>query len=732
MTDYISYTELNTSGITYGNLDMTVFYTKIEKLLTVWLSSIFENGLNKINTDNIILIGGKAINLFINKDKLEESYDYDIHVINSENCNNSELLNISNSITCVLNKIIQDLDIYRHSLFHLLKSNDYVDDSQQYFYMNCPIFLPGCRKKREFDIYGIFLNLRIKNIFKKGDSDIFFNTFDFISNGYKYIDTMSMNNNINKFVLPICDISFEYKLHNTILENNISTKLITYENIKYGNFSYLLYHLILLILANIKTEKNKNKLNKLIDIQNHSSNFSHLISSYYTFDITTNQLNQFNTILKNLQLTDDNTCNLIEILKPTNYKNTDKINNIITDLKSNYTNIIGYIESLILLINEYILEYKNNYIKSHEIILNNYIKSHEIILNKCNHTDNNIIMNDNTSRNIFSTITCIHDNIINPKINIYKYILYNWTTDNIYSKCNQYLQMLNLNGVIDTMGEFYNKYYPLYPPLQDGHGDSNSITIIDYTIILSKVIPYVHCQYTQNNNFNNIKNILTLYRIQNYTIYNIKYGISKDPHNLKVGDIIHIPIYSSTTFCDKFDYTYFLQPSSFVFKIQVFKESNIWNIIDKYSAIPIEYEILLNKNIFFKIIEKKNMSISLICDKSIFRDILVITVNAYSLEDLIAINDKKHVDNIYNFINIHDNATQLMITNKLQYCTFENTFIYDDHIKYPLNKNKNTPIIPQHNIDILLNTLGKNIIEKKKQRGGNNHFKYKKYKLIKQ
>ncbi len=146
---------------------------------------------------------------------------------------------------------------------------------------------------------------------------------------------------------------------------------------------------------------------------------------------------------------------------------------------------------------------------------------------------------------------------------------------------------------------------------------------------------------------NKIKNdIFYVFRIQNFNcISNNLCSIFNLPL-LKENDIIYFPTFLSTSYNRKYNYSSFVNEHSYLLRILLRKNGDNWILIDTYSSVSNEYEILLKNNLYYKVLSLNYTNIIL---NNNYFELPLITLIAYN-----DINSALNDHNIYDTSNYYN------------------------------------------------------------------------------
>ena len=367
----LSYTELTRlltmKDSRFDDLYKMVLY--IEKILCDIIDVTTKQALSNINNDldvsNIkyTLLGGKAINNFLRLEYVNKSFDFDIHILDN---NSDKIDQFGTKIEKALNDIFNN-KIKRNFLYILLKNNDLVTDSDEQYYLGDEkLFYYGIREKRNLSIKGLFIKLRLKDLFVEEFID---NNINELISSSDYISTKKYksDNNYNIIYYPIMDIELEENLNYGVQNTNSTIYKSDYDQLFYPKLPIILFNLNK-YLESITNQYKKDKLINRITNLNNLDKYNCLVSN-----------NNFIENFININLNDINDL----------YKS--EINNITTKLLSIFRNsddlyrkcidelIIGGPEN-INLIKDIVLDKNVEYNKLSEIIkagdISNVIKTY--------------------------------------------------------------------------------------------------------------------------------------------------------------------------------------------------------------------------------------------------------------------------------------------------------------------------------------------------------------------
>lgn len=580
--------------------DLAKFYNLIEHIFNEILEVLVRTSMDNITTSlqiPYVIVGGKAINNIIKNNSLEKSFDFDIHITDNINTNYKATTNdiyvLGNAVVENLNKLLDNsilniFTIYRNYIINLLKKYNLINKNQENFYLNEKLFYYGERIKNT----GVTIN----GIF------IHFKFRDDIFGNDKYSNSYDSNTTDNEIYYPFSDMDLENIINFGIIINDNKFTIDSYDGLRYASYSVLLSNLISYTTERpgYKVDNNIRKIKAFLDIKNYKCQF---------IQKNKNNSDQLNT--KNLKYSN----------------NTNIIENITgADIKLN---------------NVQLLENGNSKKKSIDLIIDNYNKQHDMQLNNCvqnlvlihDYTPNsNIIWNtflNNFNENTFSTQleTLLKNNDVSKNVLNY--------TGSLYGTINDYCQYTHFNLNVDNL-------------LQPNNLTNNDM--INITDDISSIIYKTNTSYGPF--LNNFKDEFILFRAQNFICFNSPNGDIFNPGSVKIGDIIYIPYYQSTSYSTNFSFSNFVRNNTFFFRIKINKNSKKWIFVNKYSQYPEEKEIILDKNVCLYVTGIQYSPIKLF-DNNI-RDVMFVDVTLFDTFNDITnanlINQPNH-----NLINFNEN-----------------------------------------------------------------------------
>ena len=640
----------DTSGNKITNInDM---YELIEEILSEPLEILIRMSMGSypISNHQYVVVGGKALNNVINMKYMKKSFDYDVHIMGSKNYNDVRVF--SEEVTNKLNNSIDpsngEFKIYRNYIITLLKRYNLISDAEEHHYLNNRLFYYGKRKGTSFDIRGIFIHFKFHN-------NIF--GLDKYTNNPKIKHPPSKN----EIYYPIFDIDLDLNITFGVpYENSHVYTTSSYDNVRYATYFLLIQNLIRYMeQENMKQLKNLKKLINFVDINRYNCYFiSTTTSGKMDSDVT--------NILKNHIKLEGN------LVKQTTARQIIKFQSRIQPKKSVILKKeVNYAFNKAHVNNNFIFSGKRTMSNVMKDFSAEYKKMHSVEVDKC--INNIIIGRDNPNpNNIFVDGVNVNNVLSQFEKAVYEYdtdrYIYLYTTDK-YKAISKYIQYKHFG--LDTQGlkEYGHEIIKNTIHFTDGKKDDINMMTIDVdNNTLPKIIKgisdvFKNIRLGQNKFTTNLDNMLDefyVYRVQNYINFNSAIGDIFNPYNIKRNSIIYIPFFMSTTFITN-DGTVvnFIKNNSFILKIKINKQSRKWLLLNKYSAQPQEYEILIDKDTYLVIDDFNYKTIRM--SNGVHRDILVLSV--------------KLCDNISEMVSYYKNRTRLtrqLITPVLHNFTEQN------------------------------------------------------------
>lgn len=576
-------------------------YDLLETILCDIFDYIFRNALGQMNTYKYVNVGGKSLNMFIKEKYIKKSFDFDLHIFEG---NEYDLNLFGFKLAENVNNIVNNLT-YRKYIINLLKRYKLITDAETSHYTNNILFYFGERVKNNFSINGVFAHF----IFKQ----------DLFVNGIKY---SNMNNSTNNEIYyPIADIDLERNVNLGLIINDNRYFFASYDGVRYANFIVALHNLIKYsTMPGYKIKKLYNKLKQLTNMQTYSC-------------YCLNKFTNLNNILSNLQI---NTTITAIPNKP--YDN----------LYINNKNIYQMNRPIIDIINDFITVYNNERHNNLNVCLNSLVlnnngqNTNKIFIDGITMTEINIILGelehkvaqiDGTDGYIlyFTGVGYVSLNSMNEynHLGINNPVI-NYTANNnsiVITFSNGGNININVNEQIDSLDKINRINNTIY----------NRIKQIKNSDV------YI-------NNLINIKDEFYVYRLQNFSCFNSPTGDIFTISNIKVGNVIFMPKFLSTSFTTNYQYDQFCGINTFMFRIRIRKSSENWIFLNKYSLVPTESELLINKNCFFVCTSKDILPIKL---GNNLRDIYILDVILCdTLEEAVNIS----VDDVVTLLNVHDDT----------------------------------------------------------------------------
>ena len=593
---------INLPGSPIHNKHFYDFTSLIEKLLTDTIDIYCRKALetcNIIGTD-IVLLGGKASNYYISLKDIKKSFDFDIHILG--NVDNNKLNIFGNTLETKINNEFINL-INRQVLYSILLHNKLVTDQEMDYYMNTAnnLFVFGNRYKNNgLKIYGMFLILKLRD-------DLFMR-----NNVNTNIDNSISDNNIftpylsneNIIYYPIMDIAFDKNLNMGIELTKQMTYKSDIDKLYYPKLPFVLYNLIKYLTERDiyieKADKLINRIKKLSGLVYVRSGNDYVLNNYDINNIDYD-CKKTNYLFKN---------NYVVYRPP-----------LVLDIKVSNTSFLPR--------GTYVADNLNIY-----KLLVDHIFTTPIIDNKTNDCNNNIILGINNPNN--------PDNIVignNPVIYAQlERATINTDTNGLLSiYTSPYNNDINKTLILENIG-LNTIALGIHNPLHNVN-TLKDFTLSDNTPVTVQLItPINFVTYMQNLDrvFNDLRATYDPIQInQHFYVYRLLTCMSVNSPNgdnfnlstMSINDIFYNPSYVSTSFSQNYSFKNFVTPSSFIFKIRITKNNKSWGFVNKLSFYPNECEIVLNRGVYFRVINIHYKTIRNLDDK--IRDILVVEVELY-------------------------------------------------------------------------------------------------------
>ncbi len=578
---FTSHLNIGPEIVTAGDL-----YGFLEKITKDFIDNIFTKGLYDISYSLVgkpykyVLLGGKSINNVVSGSKLKKSFDFDIHLL-STNTNERYIYDFLNLLTTSMNRTLDtsphnSLGILRQYLKYILFKNNLIDEDQFNHYNNETLFYYGFRQKSlRFSIKGLFIHLVFKNdLFQDGS---------LYSNGGTHTRI-----GVNEIYYPICDIDFESELNFGIEMPVTNSNLYTYTrfNINYAKLPILLYNLLKYIQYNCegrsfyKGTNNLKKLVNLLDINNYNSWF---VNNNNNVDI------QFNSFYNDLQ----GNVALLELPLGINFTGDPLFGHYGFDENTTFLQIMERVKD------DYLHGRTGKFVEIDARLLLEYTginnsDNFNIFTNSTDVNNRNYVVNMETATRDLD----LGENLIKQYTGI------------LYSELNNYLKENKINSAI-VDGEINRKVGVLSGLIDSFHDQ------------IAGIKPY-------------LKDDFFVYRIQNFECFDIQNGQLFNLPTLNKNDILHFPEYLSTSYSRYFNFTNFLLPITYILRIQINKNNRNWIFVNQYSDFPNEKEIILNKGLFFKVIDFSYVNVKYLnrSGQVEYRELPLITLKAFETIEL--------------------------------------------------------------------------------------------------
>jgi hypothetical protein len=560
------------------NIDLYKCINLIEFSLSEIIDLIVKKQLEKINTIKYNIVGGKGLNNIIRNKYLAKSFDFDIHVKND--------IDVENISKYIVTECDKELNLHwqqmlRKIMYQKLLTLNMVDTTLENYYMNEHLIYYGVRNHRNGagpNIKGLFLKLKLRN-----------NLFEYKKKAIDYTNyytnsLVDLNGNTdgkNILYIPIADIDTDAHLHFGIKVYDVQESIYQnpMEKVNYADYLILLFNLLNCVSKiNGKTESNLNKYNKMIKPLYYNCN----IYKYH-------DLNKFNELVAKINTQLQNHIN-INIYNTS----TDKFKQLIDNNKVSYINRTTTYGNII------------------ETIINNILNMRDEILNrKCQITigpssaiRNSIFkdgINDINKKRLLSEFDNILYDLDKKDLNYYV-LQY---TGPIYRELNLYCNYIN--NKIDTthIKSYTTSTFPIWVCNKTIILNNRTNTYSDTILKINNLYDDYHNDPRIINIKNNLKDSFYIYSLQTVTnltqMDNLLNRSFIDLTYIKPGDIIEISQYISGTMDLQFNFSSFnnVPTNNIFYKIKINKNNNKWIIINEYSIVPSEAEILIKQGSIF-------------------------------------------------------------------------------------------------------------------------------------
>ncbi len=594
-------------------------YSYIELILNDYLQNIIMLGLidknfTQVLTDGtkykFVVSGDKAINNILSNNILKIASGFDINLITNESRKDDCVNDFCNKLTLITNDEYLDnkFKISRNYLESILLNGDLISPSESSHYINEPLFY--------YFRNNIFIHLKLKNnLFQDGR--------------YYSNDSDNSNPSFNEIYFPILRISSDNLnfLHKYI--ESPCAYLYEKNNLTWVGLPLILYNLInntlsltfngelnefeKKILFNVKT-----KLEYLLDVENYSSwlmyprpdlssQFDKFKEDYISFESLSSILDLSFKELINIEIQSDLTLNNI-------------FNHISKNFNEKIDSIITNINSKILLANNGKCSESDEtriFFDNTRLELLKHIKKMNTVTNKMSNTrisiDQTMITELNSQMNSHGWLkNNFQKNNFNP--------IKAFVEQELYRLLREYQKNRYFHNVEEIPSiEFCNDYI------------SNSIS--SYTREIGEVLSY-------------IRDDIYLYRIQSFECFNLEDGSIFNLPTLQKNDVIVFPEFLSTSYSRCFKFKPFLNPTgTYILKIVINKNLPSWLYIGNFSDVIFgESEVLLNKNLYFKVVSVQYENIK--SGSNDMDELPVITLIPYiNLEDALSSVGQTHLIN---------------------------------------------------------------------------------------
>jgi len=564
----------------------------------------------KGNQDYYVL-GGKAINYFISKKHMKQSFDFDIHLIASPLNPRPSIDTFGMYMEDHLNRFtnLPYMKGFRRQLFENLKNHNIVDDSLLGNYMNDNLFFYGARFYNEDEsvgVSGIFIMIRCRDNLYREDADSKERNIKY--SNYKSSDKSEPPHNI--IYLPISDIDLDS--FNFGIPNNSNFITTGKDNIRYASYLYLVFNLINDICTRpAKRDNSLMKLKKMICYQNLSCEIVTDDSKTFFDKLVAERKSLSGTITGEgykvpvTRLTS-------RVYPPILFNNLDVFSNV-----SNPAHFVSIIRQAYQNIQTTFP--KNSKINNTRVCRNHVLDNTS--------TEPCSIFNDGIEIGLpytFLERAVLEQDSPTPSTRMIRGTIYEYTKTPLSRPVNTFCNYMALN--ISTGVELYRNIdrYEIKHSTGVAHTNVyiNNQSIGDICTEMDTVFDNVFAQYSSAsyaNIFARIKDIITVYSFQEIYTFNDGKNPKISINYLNIGDIFVIPSYVSASYCSKYNHSSFSQYYKVLLKINIHKNCNRWILLNKYSDSPTEYEILIKRgsafiidNIDYQTVLKKGLSVEYI------------------------------------------------------------------------------------------------------------------------
>jgi len=558
-------------------LSITLFIKLLETILNSIYDTIMTRVLPTFDIMNCYVLGGRAINKYVSKKYLKQSFDYDIHYITRSNTSTDKKCS---ELTKKLNEFINKnymLGIRTQILNILLQHNIVADDDTTRAYFldtrNSLFYYGSSGSYTNFQIYlGILCR---PNLWWNQTLNQNVDFLNAQSNGAQP-DDMKMSNH-RMFYIQVCDFGRDDEPSCNARDIYFDNTFVNPSNsIRYSNFMVSLFELIRCTKLVTSEEKKKNNLKKLkkminpmllsCDIFNHETikGMVECLRKFYIdrqikcmklqdiFDDSDNIMNNY-TYNRNIKIVD--------------YLNQVYMN-VYNVMKLNICDRSNIMKNKSLLFDILPVPGGMSYA---DIELKNF-QVFERFVESSDQKHGNNVMEYTGSLSRYLNVYCIYRAI------------------GILAPAPQEdpANELDYKAICEQIDTVFNDVHTILDSYKNKDDDDfqGNFDLYDFNNYLA---------------YKDLFDEFTVFTFQDLFAFSTPDTKSLSVSNLKIGDIFSIPAYMSTTYDPRGCSSSFDHPYRLLFKIIVQKESKGWMILNNYSKSPSECEILLKRNCFFVI-----------------------------------------------------------------------------------------------------------------------------------
>jgi len=540
----------------------------LENILNNIVDISFTHGLVAVpNPEPYAIVGGKAINLYIKSSVLEHSFDFDVHVLNSDG---SVLMQ---QIVTQMNRNAYN-GLTKDFIRNILRTHGLVDDADDDYYRNptIPIFFWGIRSSPTKHVSSLFIRLQL-NLVKEPEGRYWTNIPS------TYNDHLHVHR--TQIMFPFADFMDERTLKYGIMVGpTLTDNLIAHiAGLRYANPAYIIFSLYCYVLyGGQKFEKNYHKFIQILNVENYSCFVKqYKLLSEEVLLILLNQMPRESMSQAQPLLTRN------EVMKQRAYIQNpigvrevnifDPRGNIITNLEAIYWHVMSpcrfaYDETV---------EFNYDKFFDTTLLIDNKPITHEYIGGMLD-AYLNLLLRMDTHRFIYD-YTC-DSNWVNLPLQI-RYHGRRPINFNFQETCNSPSLGISrsINHRINPQNE--DLYFDVYNQI------SHLIRRINQEIVAVQLKSILQPYFT-------------VYRFVAYFFYTDHETPHRiyDPQSVKRYDIMYVPHFQSTSFATGCATSHFIAHSGVMFKITINRDSQNWVLLNRYSVFPDQCELLINKNIY--------------------------------------------------------------------------------------------------------------------------------------